>query len=108
MKDAYLWKLYSDSDRVIHYIDRTETYFTKTIDGKKGVIITLDIDKINSYANTIKSEHERVFRKLQNLLLSINISYNDDLKNQIIESIQHLNQVASDLEFMNDVLVNRE
>ncbi len=49
-----------------------------------------------------------MFKNLQNLLLSINISYNDDLKNQIIESIQHLNQVASDLEYMNNVFVNRE
>ncbi len=45
---------------------------------------------------------------LRNLFFSINTFYNDDLKNQIIETIQHLNQVAADLEYVNKAIVGRE
>jgi hypothetical protein len=64
-EEGYPWRRYIGGDRAtIHYIDRTEVYFTKTVDGEKDKIILLDVDLISSYANTIKSEHERVFHNL--------------------------------------------
>ncbi len=100
------WQIYKNN--FTHYIYGHQSYFITYISGKKGNIMVLDVDEINSYASTIKSEHERVFKDLQNLFSSITVSYNDDLKNQIIETIQHLNQVASDLEFVNNDIINRK
>ncbi len=92
-------------DYYTHY-----NYFIIIHSSREGLkrVSTLNTEEINSFSSPIKSEHERVLNDLKNLLSSINTFYNDDLKNQIIETIQHLNQVAADLEYANKAIVDRE